>query len=205
MYYKAVFDLFRPLSVKVPEERNIYTLMSVDPLFATPQVPYPDFLAALDEQDAAIEAAVDGGTTLTATKRAKEKIVNDMMRKYRLMVTSIANGDTQIILSTGFKHTKPRQESTDMPKVVGLEGVPVQKKGVLKVRWDRIEHASYYEVHLRPISKEVPDGPWQVVTEKPSTAVITDLESLTYYEVMVRAKGVKGYGAFSDVVTLLVI
>ncbi|MFT5900809.1 MAG: hypothetical protein ACI9LA_000001, partial [Bacteroidia bacterium] len=36
MYYKAVFDLFRPLSVKVPEERNIYTLMSVDPLFATP-------------------------------------------------------------------------------------------------------------------------------------------------------------------------
>ena len=205
MYYKAVFDLFRPLSVKVPEERNIYALISVNPLFTEPPIAYVDFLTALDEQDAAIDAAVDGGVTLTATKRAKEKIVDDIVRKYKLMVTSIANGDTEIILSTGFKHPKARQESGAMPKVEGVNGVPVQKKGVLKVRWDRIEHASFYEVHLRPEAKDVPDGIWQIVTSKPSSIEIGKLKSLVYYEVMVRAKGPKGYGAFSDVITLLVI
>ena len=42
-YYKAVFDLYRPIEVKTPEEREIHNKMSVHPDFNDPPVPYAEF------------------------------------------------------------------------------------------------------------------------------------------------------------------
>ena len=46
-YYKAVFDLGRPVEVKIPEEKDILQKMQADPQFATPPVAYADFQSAL--------------------------------------------------------------------------------------------------------------------------------------------------------------
>jgi len=50
-YYKAVFDLGRPVEVKIPEEKDILQKMQADPQFATPPVAYADFQSALELQD----------------------------------------------------------------------------------------------------------------------------------------------------------
>ncbi len=206
MYYKAVFNLFRPLDEKVPEERNIYVLMSVHPLFANPPVPYADFLLALDEQDAAIAAAENGGRERIATMRAKELVVDNMMRTYRSMVTVTANGDKEIILSTGFKHTKDREPAGAMPKVTGVKQMPNDVSGTLKLRWSPVKHAGYFEVAYRVVPATDPDtAPWNTDTSKPSNIMLSGLTPLTYYEVKVRAKGPNGWGGYSDVLTVLVI
>lgn len=206
MYFKAVFNLFRPLEAKVPEERNIYALMSLHPLFIDPPLPYADFLAALDEQDAAIAAAENGGRERIASMRAKEGIVDDMVRKYRSFVTVIAEGDKEIILSTGFNHTKVRESAGALPKVTGVKKMPSDVSGTLKLRWKPVDHAGYYEVNYRVVPTTDPDtAPWYNETSKPSNIEIGGLTPLKYYEVKVRAKGPKGWGGFSDVLTVLVV
>lgn len=180
--------------------------MSVLPLFADPPVPYADFLLALDAQDAAIAAAENGGREEIATMRAKELIVDNMVRSYRSMVTVKANGDKEIILSTGFKHTKDREPAGTMPKVTGVKKMPSDVSGTLKLRWKPVNHAGYYEVNYRVVPTTDPDtAPWDKETTKPSNIELSGLTALKYYEVKVRAKGPKGWGGFSDVLTVLVI
>jgi hypothetical protein len=217
MYYKAVFDLYRPIGLKIPEEYGILEKMSVNPLFAAPPVPYVDATTALDNQVAALAAAQNGGIERTADMRTKEKVVDNIILQYKLYVTNVANGNTDIILSSGFRHTKPRESAGDMPKVTGVEGVPSEINGLLKARWNSVAHSSYFEVEIQPVdakaslATEPAQSPaatldqWEMYTTQTASIKIDSLKSLTYYQIRVRAKGAAGYGAYSDLLELLVI
>lgn len=215
-YFKAVFNLNRPVETKASEERNILVKMAASPNFINPPVDYADFGLALDEQDAALAAAQQGGTLNTAILHSKELVVDNYVRKLKSYVTLVAEGDTEIILSSGFRHTKVRQNGVEMPKVEGVEGVRTDTKGELKIRWKRVKNKAFYEVEVRPTANNsaeapTPDAPandnsWSTPqATRPASIVIKDLKSLTYYEVRVRAKGASGYGGYSDIVVLLVI
>jgi hypothetical protein len=234
-YNKAVFDLSRPIEDKAPEERSIHKKMSVIPLFADPPVPYPDFLAALDAQDAAVANAQFGGKERISFMRSQEKVVDDMVRKLRTFVTLKADGDKDIILSSGFLCTKPRESSGTPNKVLGVKKLVTDISGAMKLSWNPIKNVGFYEVQIRevepvkgepsPIIPIVPtsggegadpnaadtlgtvvvERQWIPISTKPSTIEIQDLKPLTYYEVRVRAKGAKAFGGFSDILVVLVI
>lgn len=215
MYFKAVFDFYRPLGDKVPEALDILAKMSSDPLFSAPPVPYPDFDAALQALTESMSAAEFGGIERNAIKRSNEKIVDNILRQYKLYVSTVANGNTDIILASGFRHTKPRQAAGDMPKVTGLQGVSTTTSGQLKARWDQVDNSFFFEVDVRvatsqaPREESVPDtgtdtGAWETHTTKASSITIDGLKPLTYYEVRVRVNGSKGYGGYSDRIVLLV-
>jgi hypothetical protein len=219
-YYKAVFDLDRKIEEKAPEERDIHGRMSIDPLFADPPVPYADFLLAINEQTKAVDNAQYGGIERIATMRSQEKVVDDMVRQLRTFVTLKADGDTGIILSSGFRHTKPRTTAGDMPKVQSVKKMYTELSGALKLKWKPVANAGFYEVQVRTVVPVKPlveekegqpepievteEGAWVPVSIKPSNIEIKGLKPLTYYEVRVRANGAKGFGPFSDVVVLLV-
>lgn len=208
-YFKAVFAFNRPLEEKIPEERNIHAKMSASPLFATPPVAYIDLLAAIDAQDLAQQQAQQGGTELTAAMRNKEKIVDDMIRQLKPYVTMVADGDTEIILSSGFRHTKPRENGIPMAKVETVEGGSNGITGELKLRWKPVKNKQFYEVEYRPnldgkLPEEVTEEGWESIATTPANIILKGLKPLTYYEVRVRAKGKSGYGAYSDVVLKLV-
>lgn len=223
-YNKAVFDLYRPIEEKAPEERNIHDKMSVIPLFVDPPVPYADFLNALKAQDLAVANAQFGGKERIAFMRSQEKVVDDMVRKYRTFVTLKADGDKDIILSSGFLCTKPRESSGTPAKVQGVKKLVTDISGAMKLSWNPIKNVGFYEVQTRevlPVQPEpipippIPDpgSPTNVVVElkwvpistKPANIEITGLKPLTYYEVRVRAKGAKAFGGFSDILVVLVI
>ena len=223
-YNKAVFDLYRPIEVKAPEERSIHDKMSVIPLFVDPPVPYQDFLNALKAQDLAVADAQFGGKERIAFMRSQEKVVDDMVRKLRTFVTLKADGDKDIILSSGFLCTKPRESSGTPAKVEGVKKLPTDISGAMKLNWNPIKNVGFYEVQTRevlPVQPEpipippIPDpgNPTNVVVElkwvpistKPANIEITGLKPLTYYEVRVRAKGAKVFGGFSDILVVLVI
>ena len=167
-YFKAVFDTSRPLGVKVPEERDIHSKMSTNPIFADPPVAYADFQLALKEQDTAIDNAEFGDIERTAAKRTAEQKVDDMVRKLKSYVTVVANGNTDIILSSGFRHTKPRQRAGEMPKVSGLRGMNSEKSGEMKLSWKAVDNAGFYQVQLRPLNDaEKPTDPNNLNIKRP--------------------------------------
>ncbi len=219
-YNKAVFDLYRPIEDKAPEERSIHDKMSVIPLFVDPPVLYEDFLNALKAQDLAVADAQFGGKERIAFMRSQEKVVDDMVRKYRTFVTLKADGDKDIILSSGFLCTKPRESSGTPSKVQGVKKLATDISGAMKLNWNPIKNVGFYEVQTREVEAvkegadpEAPDTLSTVVVEKqwiptstkPSNIEIQDLKPLTYYEVRVRAKGAKVFGGFSDILVVLVI
>lgn len=208
MYYKAVFDLYRPLEAKIPEEKEILNKMSSDARFASPPVPFTEFQNALDLQDKALAEAQFGGIERTANKRAKELEVDNIMRQYREYVTLVANGNTEIILASGFRHTKTRASSPDMPAVTDLKQITTQVSGQLKIGWKSIPPAKYYQIQIQPQLKttgpEPLDDAWIPYTDQTATTVIDGLQPLSYYHVRVRAKGAKGYGGFSNISIMLV-
>jgi len=222
-YYKAVFDAGRPLSVKVPEERDIHSKMSTNPLFIEPPVSYADFLLALDEQDTAIQNAEFGGIERIAAKNSKARVVDDIVRNLKAYVTVKANGDTDIILSSGFRHTKPREGMSVMPKVQGVKRFSTEISGELKLLWNPVHNVGFYEVQVRSLGdagntdgQNDPGNPmmatnngdedeWIKHSARPAKILITGLKPLIYYAIRVRASGTKGFGAFSDALVVMVI
>jgi hypothetical protein len=222
-YYKAVFVFGRSIEEKAPEERDIHIKMSTDPVFADPPFPYQDLQDAIDEQQTALDNAQDGARSKIALMRTKEGIVDNMLRKLRDFVTHIANGDTDVILSSGFRHTKPRSSAGDMEKVQGVKNLMSEISGGLKLKWKPVKNVSFYEVNvslieqlrstLNPILPNPDSGassgielehPWITTASKPARIEITGLKPLSQYEVRVRAKGTKDYGGYSDVVIMII-
>lgn len=232
-YYKAVFNFNRTIEDKAPEERDIHSKMSNHPSFSDPPVPYADLLLAINEQQIAVDNAQNGGRSQIALMRTKERIVDDMVRKMRDYVTDVADGDTDMILSTGFRHTKARSSAGDMPKVEAVRRLNTEISAALKLRWKRVKNVGFYEVDVRlieplktsPLPIPVPpippisgggdtgrgtgsdiveERPWVTRATKPANIEIKNLKPLSQYEVRVRAKGTKGYGGYSDVVIMIV-
>jgi hypothetical protein len=218
-YYKAVFDLNRSIDEKAPEERDIHSKMSVNATFPDPPVPYVDYLAAIGEQASAVDNAQYGGIERIATMRTRERLVDDIVRRYRGYVSEVANGDTDVILRSGFRHTKPRTSAGDMPKVEGIKNLTTELSGAIKLKWSRVQNVGFYEVEVRlvdvkpeaekegalaDVEKETEEVPWTSISSKPARALITGLKPLSKYELRVRAKGAKGYGPYSDVVVMIV-
>jgi len=220
-YYKAVFEASRPLSVKVPEEREIHSKMSANPMFADPPVALADYLLALNDQDLTIQNAEFGGIERTATMHSKARVVDDMVRKLKAFVTVVSDGDREIILSSGFRHTKPRQSMGDMPKVEGVKRYNTEISGELKLAWNAVKNVGFYEVQIRPIEDSETgdlinaesvianaesgiDNDWVKYSSSSSRIVIDGLKLLIYHGIRVRASGTKGFGPYSDILVVLV-
>ncbi|MCF8278549.1 MAG: fibronectin type III domain-containing protein [Flavobacteriales bacterium] len=150
-YYKAVFNFNRTIEDKAPEERDIHSKMYNLALFGDPPIPYADFLLAINEQQVAVDNAQNGGRSQIALMRTKERIVDDMVRKFRNYVSDVADGDTDIILSSGFRHTKARSSAGDMPKVEAVRRLNTEISAALKLRWKRVKNVGFYEVDVRLI------------------------------------------------------
>ena len=121
---------------------SLHTKMLANPLWVDPLVPLAEFLLALDEQDIAIQNAEFGGLERISVMHSKERVVDEMIRKYRSYVTVVSDGDTDIILSSGFRHTKPRASAGDMPMVEGVKRLTDRISGELKLKWKPVNLSS---------------------------------------------------------------
>ncbi|MGB0367796.1 MAG: fibronectin type III domain-containing protein [Flavobacteriales bacterium] len=215
-YYKAVFDTARPLATKIPEEWDIFNKMAGNAAFASPPIPYEGYEAALKEQDDAIRNAEFGGIERTNIKRSKEQAVDEIVRRYRSYVTTVADGDTDLILSSGFRHTKPRSSAGAMTQVLAVRHINTGISGELKLRWKPLANVGFYEVEVRVLDDKIDpkspsletdlasDDKWQAYSARPASIVISGLTPLVYYAVRVRANGAKGFGPFSEITVVLI-
>ncbi len=87
--------------------------------FPTPSPTLPVIQTANDALKVSIMDAADGGRELIAIRRAKQTEVVSLMRQLAAYVTSTANGDMAMLISSGFPYQKPtRTRVGELPQPV---------------------------------------------------------------------------------------
>jgi len=134
---KIVFD-FRRLSVpkKITFGRSVIDSMSTRDLFAKPFVTYEAARSTVDNLEAYYISSRDGSHQQMALMHQMKKEFDEVFRQLGKYVDSIAEGDTAIILSSGFhlvKQPKGTEKSElqvkagDIPGSMWLRRKAVQK------------------------------------------------------------------------------
>lgn len=95
-----------PVTEKLAFYRNIVAKLSNNPAYPNPDESLTDVKTALDNFEASIVVARDGGPTATSTMHDNEKVVDTLFRHLAHYVDKIADGDETTLLSSGFQETK---------------------------------------------------------------------------------------------------
>ena len=193
MKRKAKFDLSMPIPQKLQRTQEIIDKMGSSANFPTPAPPLVEVRTAREELATAYQAALDGGLTAKAEQRTKNAALNDKLRPLRDYVNEIAQGDEDIVLSSGFEASKVPSPVGTMPQVVDLRGKGGDGDGSIKLRWTPVYGAKNYVVEqsldgivFTPIAYPVK-----------ATRVLDKLTVGQFYHYQVAANGAAGLGAFS--------
>ena len=183
--------------------RGIILKMTANPHYPIADNPHNAILRlAVDELFAADQAAADGGSALKATLRQKRANVFNVMRPYRDFVNEGADGDEEILNTTGFELAKLPGSTTELQIPVDVRTKTLQNPGEVEIYCKKVKGATGYQVRHRPVSVLKPPDPMnpnpspvvenQCIPEDPlgpTRQTIAGLQSAMYHEFQMRAIG----------------
>ena len=177
---------------------TVVTKMTNNPGYVTPLVPLPDLTAGKNTFDAAIVAAAQGGTQLTAAKNAARAALIELLRAQAAYVQSLAQYDQTLLLSSGFWNTSTERTRKPLPKPA-ITNIDNFASTQLLLKVSPLDNARAYEARVR-----VGTQPWQNVGvfTKARGMLLPDLIPGTMYDIQVRGVGGSlGYSDWSDPVS----
>ncbi len=170
--------------------------------FTTPYPPLAEVTAALDELDAAAQAAENGGTELTAIKDAKEDVADGLLSQLAAYVQSHANYSETVIRSAGIDVRNAPSPVGIPAQVLGLNALFSLLSQTIRLKWKRVRGAYIYRL-LMTADINAPDS-WQEIALVSSTRYMaTGLTTGTRYWFKAEAVGSAGTGAASDPATMI--
>jgi hypothetical protein len=192
----VVFDFVLDISpVKIAFGRNVFTQMTGNANFPTPDIPLTVVKDLTDELELKFIASLNDGKTEISELHQAEKMWNNLMRYEALYVDRIADGNESIITGAGFNLSKQpvpvstpelRVEAGGRPGTVRLHRLGV--KGAKSYVWQ-------YCINVFPTS----ESEWifaQVTSQ--GTVMLTNLTSVTRYWFRVAAVTPEGTAAYCD-------
>ena len=192
---------------------TIVSAMTDNPNFPEPWPPQVPLLATVREAVISFQTAVQNALTRDTTKiiiRATEKKhLQALLQQLVPYVEMIANGDINILLSSGFDlcrentHTGSTRVSLDAPTDFYVKRGT--KEGELIAHVAKLQGASSYELQLAEGDPTVEENwhQYDIFTQS-SKMVISGLTPGHRVSVRVRGINAAGAGAWSDIVTLIV-
>lgn len=175
---RIVLDFVRiPIAQKIELGRSVLTNMKANPKFATPDVSLEALETKTDLLETRSVAALTGSKEATALMHQTEEEWDDLMRKLARYVDRIADGDSAVILNSGFSLAKQPSPSVRPEFSVELG----DKSGSVILRRQKVEGAKSYIWQYctgdTPMAKEC-DWTTAQVTSK-VTAELTGLTTMT--------------------------
>lgn len=200
MKRKAIMNMSRPIPERIQRTEDIVDSMTGNPNFPTPSPTLEAVITANTELSTAYSNALGGGLELKAIQRSKDAALKVLLRSLIDYVNGVAQGDEDIVLSSGFEISKIPQPIGKMPQVTNLYGRGGDGDGTATLKWLGIYGAKTYTVEMSD------DG--VVFTPRLSTTrsrnvVIDELEIGRFYFFRVAAIGAAGQGAFSNTYKVL--
>ncbi|MGC3961185.1 MAG: fibronectin type III domain-containing protein [Verrucomicrobiota bacterium] len=174
---------------------TVVTKMTNNPSYPTPRVEPGDITTANTTFAAAIVAAAQGGTQLTAAKNAAREVLVALLRTQAAYVQSIAMDDLTVLLSSGFWNISTDRARKPLPKPTVLD-IDNFASTQLMVKLAAIANARSYEVRVRVGTQD-----WRNagVFTKARGMLLEGLLPGQMYEIQVRAVGGStGYSDWSD-------
>ena len=196
MKHIAVFDFGLPVEEQNVKEDYIHGRMVANPLFPDPPVTYVIFQSQITAQSTAIQNALNGGKLEKEVLVNATKAVQDTVRRLQFYVNSVANGDKEAILSSGFDASRERTPVGDMPQAAVLWIRNTGLEGEVKVRVRAIKGKQFLEVQHKVAEPGNVIGP--ALSTSASIFLLSGLGSLRRYILRVRAHGPNGPGPWSD-------
>jgi hypothetical protein len=190
---KAKIDLGMPIPKKLERGQLIVQKMTGNVSFPNPNPALAEVDQALDFLSKAYQLALNGGKPAKEEQRTANTKVNTLLRPLCDYVNEVANGNTDMIYSSGFELSKDPAPIGEMPQVENVRCKGSNGDGAISVRWKRVYGARNYVVELSTdgISYEARTFPTK------SNTVLEGLIIATYYWIRVAANGAKGLGTFS--------
>jgi hypothetical protein len=164
---------------------------------------------ALNAYREAYHASLTHDTVKIKQRNDARQTLIDLLGQLAPYLEMIAQGDTNILASTGYdlrRDIQRGQNSGILHAPTGLRVVHGQHSGTLEIRVDRLTGAGSYEVQTAQTDPTVEANWKHALTSTTSTHIL--LESLTpaqTYWVRVRGIGSGGNGVWTEAVSVIVV
>lgn len=155
-------------SDKLVKGQVVLMQMSGNPDFPAPVPSMADLQLACTELEVAIREAEDRGRRAIFRKQQAVVVMENYLTRLAGYANSVALGDAQKLLNSGFELAKRPEPISDLSRPQGLRNIRSVFPGVVDLSWHRVPGALVYEVELR-ITNAQGEHQWQRValTSKP--------------------------------------
>ncbi|MFM8332019.1 MAG: fibronectin type III domain-containing protein [Candidatus Methylumidiphilus sp.] len=192
---------------------HIIAALTANPHYPEPWLPQVPSLSrlndALNAYREAYHASLTRDTLKIKQRNAARQALVDLFGQLAPYLEMIAQGDTDILSSTGYdlrRDIQRGQNSGILPAPTGLRVSHGQRSGTLEVRVDRLTGAGSYEVQTAQGDPTVEANWKHTLTSTTSSRIL--LENLTpaqTYWVRVRGVGSGGNGVWAEAVSVIVV
>ncbi len=175
--------------------RNSIEKMTNNPSFKTPMVDLAQMTTATDALDNAVIAAYTNDRLKIAEKNSKREALITLLAQQAAYVQSIAAGDLNVLLSSGFQPVSTNRSQVELSAPV-IENVENSASGQLSLRLSPVKTAKSYEVRMAYGAVG-----WHTVGvfTQSRNIVLDNLTPGTLYQIQVRAiGGSTGASTWSD-------
>lgn len=172
--------------------------------FPTPIPALADITAARGELRTAIDNAQWGDKQAVGIRNEKMKDLSDLLRTLARYVSLTADGNREMILSSGFDVRKTSEPLTSLGQPVDFLATRGAKSGKIDLKWKPVSRSKAYQVEITDTDPRLPDTMWKtaVVTSKSSCSVNNLVEGVKY---VFRVKAISGdmSSAYSDIALIM--
>lgn len=197
---KAGLEKLKPADL-VGKSEHIEGAMTGNANFATPTPSVAQLTAARTALVAAIAAAESGAHAAIASKNAAAKNLATLITKMSRYVNSVAAGDVDKAVSSGFELAKQPDPIDHLNAPTKFEGRTAAIAGQVDLRWKSVYGARVYFVYMSETDPNA-GGTWKNIgVSSKGRFVAKGLKTDQFYSFRVTAVGVVGEGPVSEMVT----
>ncbi|MCC7502486.1 MAG: fibronectin type III domain-containing protein [Flavobacteriales bacterium] len=187
----------------VDKARYVVDRMTGNAVYPDPTPKLSDVTIARQALESAITAAMDGGRTAIAIRRARQRDLKLLLEQLAGYVVSLAGDNDLAILSSGFGVKRTGRPVGEVPAPVNLQASMNPLKGRVDLRWNPVRHALTYTVYVNSTAPEQEAAWKQAGVSAKASFKVTGLESGKLHWFRVSAYATAGMGPLSDMAASL--
>ena len=178
------------------KSKDINAAMTGNANFATPPFTAVQVKDQIDKYEAAMTAAADRSRVALAKQKNEKKKLDDMLRKNGEYVNTIAEGNAETLLTSGYDLYKT-PEKHDLPRsITNIEAEFTNIPHTIALKWKRSLHARFYRVFVSDDN----GATWNLLNTVFSRKVMVNaLTSGKKYQFKVIPVNQEGEGPVSDI------
>jgi hypothetical protein len=167
--------------------------------FATPVPALADITAARVELRTWIDKAQWGDKQFVGVRNDKAKVVADLLRQLAQYISLTANGDRDMILSSGFDVRKQPEPTVKLSRPVDFSAKRGEESGVVELKWKPVSRSKAYQVEMTTGDPREASSVWETVAiTSRSNCMVNNLAEGTKYSFRVKAYSGNLKSPYSD-------